>query len=234
MHPKSIEITGLTQEWVDGQALTAQDVLKCWLKWMDTYCQDPTLPRGLLSYNGHLFDLCFLVMEATHWPKGAESFFRDLKLAFSLDVLVAGGQEERFDRSKLQRYANGKCILKLGSVYQSLLQKPLQNAHGGLADCKAVIELVQYCYSTFESYFQDAVLGNMSSDAMKNVMILMRDILAKAPKKQEEGKDQINVMDRLLEMKKKKLRASSRKGEEEQSTETENASSKRQKVDWSG
>jgi DNA polymerase III alpha subunit (gram-positive type) len=193
MHPKSVEITGMTQEFIDSQPLSAKDVLNRFVSFLDKVCINQ-IPRVLFTYNGHGFDIPFLVFESHRSKLGAETYFRSLKLTSSLDVLIAG--RDLFDTTYLHRNANGQCSYKLGSVYNSLLKKPLLNAHGGLADSTAVVEVIQATYKSFQPYISAATIGDYGNlNGIQNTMTLVRSLMTQMPK---EDKGKVNVRERLI------------------------------------
>ena len=212
MHPKSIEITGITQEFVDKQFLSAKDVLIRFREFLDIHCvlcstchlllkscqcicsncniknckcdkrHEMSFPRVAIHYNGHGFDLPLIICESERCGLGGENYFRSLKLTSSIDLLKTA--KEVLDTTKLHRNADGKCSFRLGKVYEALLSKPLLNAHGGLADSHAVIEILKVEFTQFKMHMTAAISGEYDNckESVINVMSLVRKIVAAMPK----------------------------------------------------
>jgi hypothetical protein len=160
-----------------------------------------------MHYNGHSFDLPFMICEAERSGLGGENYFRSLKFTSSIDLFTAS--KEALDTTRLHRKANGKCSFKLGKVYEALLQKPLLNAHGGLADSHAVIEILKIAFKQFKLHIVAAVSGDYDNckESVINVMSLVRKIIASMPKDSTK-KDVFKSIDKTLERQAKRVKIS--------------------------
>jgi hypothetical protein len=135
-------------------------------------------------------------MEAERSKKGAEDYFRHLRFAASLDGLIAS--RALLDPLKLQRTAKGQPCFKLGSVYESLIGSPLIGAHGGVADAKAVVSILSKA-PEFTPVLDKMGTGSLVGlPGVKNIMRIVRDILADKPKQEDSKKSKsANVLSRL-------------------------------------
>jgi DNA polymerase III epsilon subunit-like protein len=168
MEPKSIQITGITQEFVDRQVYTARDVLEKFLQFLNLHCEDQ-MPRALVGYNINDFDIPFIIFEAERSGLGGMNYFQGLKLNSSMDLLPIC--RDKLETLKLERKSDGCAVYKLGSVYKALLGKPLKDAHNALVDAVGAIEVLQAGYSSFfEAYVHAAISDKPKSFNMVGVV----------------------------------------------------------------
>jgi DNA polymerase III epsilon subunit-like protein len=139
MCKRAEEITGITNAMlVDQPPLSV--VLAEFQQYVDDVCVEEHTPRVLLSYNGVAYDLPLMVSEIERYGHSALTYFRQLKLQCSLDLLPIG--RTCLDVTLLRRKANGRCSYTLSDVYAAVTHRPLEGAHGALVDSVAVLELL--------------------------------------------------------------------------------------------
>jgi len=193
MHPESIKITGISQQAVDQETLSAADVLQLFRDFIRQKCSKENFKRILVAYNGKDFDLPILIYEAQRLPGGAEAYFRSLVLDALFDVLLAA--REVLDATKLTRDAKGKCSYALGSVYQCLLQKPLDGAHSALADAEAVMDVLQCTRDKFGKHLQ--CLCDQGTGDLSGICNVMRCVETALAKQAEYSAQKMTVLDSL-------------------------------------
>lgn len=140
MHPGAARVTGLTDEFLSKQK-AIKDVFIALETHMNAVMEDRKIPRILLSYNGKRFDFPILVNEASRCMVDVMQFIRTLRVTAFIDMLPFN--RTRLDPAMLVRNHRGACSFKLGDVYQSLLKKKLDGAHGAMADSVAVVDIVK-------------------------------------------------------------------------------------------
>lgn len=105
---------------------------------------DATIPEGseriLTGYNIVKYDLPLMFSVMCKYGKDPQFMLKQLKMSYVVDMLPY--VREHVDTTKMKRGASGKCSFRLGDVYESLLDKKLDGAHGAVADALAVVELV--------------------------------------------------------------------------------------------
>ncbi len=210
MELKSIQITGITQESVDSQPYTARDVLEKFAQFLNEHCIDQ-VPRAPVGYNIEDFDLPMIICEAERCGLGAISYFQSLKLTCSVDLLPIC--RKSLETTKLDRKSDGCASYNLGSVYKSLLGKPLKDAHGALVDAIAALEVLQAGYPQFfESYIYAAMSEKPESHKkvgitnpfkiVDSVLIKWNQTKGNAGKKKNKSND-VNCMNLLTKFAKK-------------------------------
>lgn len=133
-------VTGITMVQLRDMPPIRQ-VLDNFATYMATICNDDTIPRILLSYNGFHYDIPLIVHELERGcSSSALSYFRSLKIERALDVLPFG--RAHLDKTCLKRRVDGGCSYRLGDVYTALCHQDLAGAHGALVDSRAVLEIV--------------------------------------------------------------------------------------------
>lgn len=137
---KAEEITGITMEALQNEACITS-ILDAFCEHVERICTDPTCPRILLSYNGFAYDIPLTVAELIRHERCVVSYFRRLCLHHVVDVLHVS--RTALDTAQLKRRANGTCSYKLGDVYSSVCGRPLEGAHGSLADSQAVLDIIE-------------------------------------------------------------------------------------------
>ncbi len=156
MHPKSIEITGITQEFVDSQLLSARDVLERFRDFLNQECKDQ-VPRICVGFNVINYDFPMMIIEAERCGLGGKAYFQSLKLTSSLDLFPIA--QESLETTKLQRRPNGMPSFALGSVYKALMGKVLEGAHNSLLDARGTLEVLEAGYA---ENFKPQLLAAMS------------------------------------------------------------------------
>ena len=174
MCKKAEEITGISMASLQSKA-SIHTVLNNFMKHVDLVCDDVDIPRLLLSYNGFSYDIPLMVAEIERYGESAVVYFRKLRIQHAIDVLPFG--RACIDTSILRRKANGSCSYKLGDVYSSVCQGPLLNAHGSLADSKAVLDILD-C-PEIQTCFQSLVTESPENKQCQNPMILVRTIVSR-------------------------------------------------------
>lgn len=169
---KAAEITGISMASLKDQP-PIQQVLGDFYQHLEEHCPDTDIPRLLLSYNGFTYDIPLLVCEIERYGGSAIGYFRTLKIQHAIDLLPFG--RTHLDTSLLKRKSTGSCSYKLGDVYLSVCRCPLADAHGALADSRAVLEILQ-CMDV-QRPFQTLVGRFPENEACKNPMTLVRTIL---------------------------------------------------------
>ena len=102
----------------------------------------PNHVRVLSAYNGDMFDFPLLIHQLQrYYMEGALQFFRMGRFEFFCDTMLL--TKKLVDKSLLKRTVRGTCSYKLGDVYASITARPLVGAHGAMADCRAVCEMMR-------------------------------------------------------------------------------------------
>jgi DNA polymerase III epsilon subunit-like protein len=158
MEAKSIQLTGITQEFVDKQVYTARDVLERFEQFLTEHCEDQ-VPRLLVGYNTHTYDLPFIIGEAERSGLDAEKYFQSLKLTATIDLYPIC--QEVMETTKLDRKANGRPSYKLGSVYRALLDRPLKDAHNALVDALGVLDVLEIGCLEHKSFLEPYLYAAM-------------------------------------------------------------------------
>ena len=133
-----VNLTNITHEMV-ANAPTLREMFDSLQTYLKQTCPDPEI-RILTAYNGNSYDFPMLFTELCRVESNPEHYVRNLKLDFLVDTLV--WCRRQIDPTILKRKKNGSCSYKLGDVYECCLQKPLVGAHGALADCNAVLDML--------------------------------------------------------------------------------------------
>jgi DNA polymerase III epsilon subunit-like protein len=215
MTTESARITGISQEMVNRQPLVAAQVLQHFQKWFLTALECPVCnnwsatktengflktmheagrcvveaPRVLVSYNGHGFDLVFLTAEAARLSVGAVQYFREFKFTSFFDVMLAG-KEGALDTTKLVRCSTGRCSYVLSDVYQVMVGKKLEGAHGALADSRAVMEVLKSCFECFLPWLKAVIICDKEQSGVFHLLSTVSSTLASCQKaaQQEQGR----------------------------------------------
>ncbi len=138
MEAGAMAVTGLSNQFLEKQVDLASAVEQM-QRFVDSTCTRP-IRRVLVSYNGFKFDVPLLVNDMLQQNVSPRLLFRCLKLDASVDVVNL--VKASVDTTTLRRADKGRCSYKLTDVYLSVIHKPLQGAHGALADCQATLELL--------------------------------------------------------------------------------------------
>jgi DNA polymerase III epsilon subunit-like protein len=195
---KAAEMTGISMATLEGKP-PIQSVLDRFMQHVDTVCDDETIPRLLLSYNGFNYDIPLMVAEIERAAAGsALIYFRKLRLQSAIDVLPFG--RACIDTSILRRKANGACSYKLGDVYSAVCNQSLQNAHGAIADSTAVLDILQGC-DAIQTAFQTLVTCPAPDNKQcENPMVLVRTVLARIATKNGGSNGKKTTSKRVLDM----------------------------------
>lgn len=181
MHPEARQVHGLTDDFLCDKPTpeTSFDLLQIHL---DRVLVEADVPRILLAYNGKSFDLPLVVHEADRHRSDVSHYFRQWKISSFVDVLLFN--RLFLDEEKLLRKTNGRCSYRLGDVYKALFSKPLDGAHGAIADSEAVVEIVksEHCRQEFFDILANADPSSAGgAEGRKkccfNLMAEVRDIL---------------------------------------------------------
>lgn len=195
MAKRAEEITGITTRSLEDKP-PIKEVLMAFLAHVEQVCADLEIPRILLSYNGFSFDMPMVVAEIERYGGSSVSYFRQLRLRSTIDVLPFG--RSCLDITTLKRKANGSCSYKLGDVYYSVCKHTLLNAHGALADSQAVLDILQGV--GIREAFRTLVLDLSETDCCKNPMILIRTILGRRCQAGTKTKGTRGSSKRVLDM----------------------------------
>jgi DNA polymerase III alpha subunit (gram-positive type) len=193
MGKKAAEITGITTESLQTMA-PVRTVLANFTKHLDTICENVDIPRLLLSYNGFSYDIPLVIAEIERYGGSAVAYFRQLRIQHTIDILPFG--RACIDRSTLRRRANGSCSYKLGDVYAAVCKCPLVNAHGALADSRAVLEILR-C-PEMQTSFRTLVTDAVDNAQCQNPMVLVRTILTRISLR--DGKKTTQQSKRVVDM----------------------------------
>lgn len=141
------------------------------------------VPRILVAYNGTKFDVPMCIAEMEHKGINATKFMRQWRFSYLFDPVIMA--RDVCDTTILPRDKNGKACFKLGGVFQALCKRPLIGAHGALADCAAVLEMIleQDC-------FKQALVKDVQSPKPKylsNLMTLVTETVKQLPKTTTES-----------------------------------------------
>ena len=165
------DVTGLTLAQLVGMP-KVKNALRAMMDHVHAICTQD-YERHLVAYNGIGYDLPLLIAELHRSRENPTDYFRRLRLSSVLDVLVWG--KEHLDRTGLRRRKDGRCSYRLGDVNKAACHRTLEGAHGALADCCAVVEMLK---TPLFRPFCDTVLapGGCCSggDFMVNPMTLVR------------------------------------------------------------
>jgi DNA polymerase III epsilon subunit-like protein len=152
------EVTGITNQQLLGQP-KIKTALASLLEHVTRVCSED-YDRHLVAYNGLGYDLPLLVAELQRSGQVPSEYFRRLRLTSVLDLLY--WSKAHLDRTCLRRRKDGQCSYRLGDVYKAACQRPLEGAHGALADCSALVEMMHT--PLFQS-FRDTVLAPIGDSA---------------------------------------------------------------------
>ena len=194
MSRRASEITGITMQSLENQP-TIRTVLESFRAHLDVVCTDADIPRVLVSYNGFAYDIPIVVAEAERCGLSAITYFRELRIQTSVDVLLFG--REVLDTTCLVRKANGKCSYRLGDVYVACCKRALLGAHGAVADSRAVLDILE-C-ADVQCRFQRLLADSSKSKCVMNPMILIRSIVERMRKGKQTTKKQ-SASKRFLDM----------------------------------
>ena len=206
MSKGATEITGITNDSLDNEAIISI-VLDNMLTHINTVCEDTTLERCLVAYNGIGYDIPLLVSELSRYTKPLV-YFRKMKLSYFVDVLFWSRQH--LDKTYLLRRANGRCSYKLGDIYKVVCGKKLQGAHGALEDCRAVVDILKT--SPFVSFLENVlyscccVCANETLPTctyMVNPIMFVRNCVSKLQTTKGQ-QQQTSILELLKRMPKKK------------------------------
>lgn len=162
MAEKSIEITGITQESVDQQLLTASDVLRRLETFIEDNRHQSDAPLIMVAHNA-FFDFVVLAHEALRLnDAGGALYFRKWRCSNIVDSVVVA--KTQLDQTCLLRKANGRCSFKLGDLYSALTKQNLVGAHGALADARAVLTIFQHAADRVTACLERALRGEHASD----------------------------------------------------------------------
>ena len=195
MSRKAVELTGITMASLLGKP-PIQTVLDNFLAHVDMVCDDPDVPRLLLSYNGFRYDIPLVVAELERSGASAIAYFRQLRLQHAIDVLPFG--RACIDTSILTRKANGSCSYRLGDVYASVCRCPLVDAHGAISDSQAVLDIL-HC-PEIQVCFQALVAEAPDNNHCQNPMALVRTAVARITAKKSGLGETKKTSKRVLDM----------------------------------
>lgn len=191
MSAKAAAITGLDDSKLQN-GLPPQAAYKQLLIHVNKVCVDPSLPRVLVHYNGHGFDVPLMVADIQRAGLDPMSYFRQLRLEYSLDILMAA--RHYVDATVLPRHVNGRASYKLGHVHKALVGHEFANAHDALADSRAVLACLKHeCFAPCLNAIVEAQ-SHESIPGLMNPMTLVRqctNVLKQRKKKpvQKHGQD---------------------------------------------
>lgn len=171
MSTGATKVTGITMTMLEGKRHCGP-VLDSMSEHIQEQCSEDW-ERFLITYNGHAFDIPLLVAELHRAHQSPVQYFRGLKITRSFDLLL--WSREHLDTTKLLRKANGRCSYRLGDVYQCVCGHTLDGAHGALADCAALVRLLE-----FEDYHPLHTELCLSTSGT-NPMVLVRSLLSQLP-----------------------------------------------------
>jgi DNA polymerase III epsilon subunit-like protein len=142
MSKGAAEVTGVTTNMLADEPPLKKQLVRM-SKHLDAQFTSK-MPRVLVGYNSHGYDIPMMVSEAEKKDNdvgtdGAVGLFRGLRFELTIDLLHQA--RAHVDRTVLSRTKHGAASFKLGDVYRSLVGKPLEGAHGALADSLALHEI---------------------------------------------------------------------------------------------
>lgn len=137
--------------------------------------------RIAVAHNGDSYDLPLYALNLEDIGESAYKYFARMRFSYSADTLVMSRDRDILDPKLLPRDHTGNACYKLGGIYQSVLHKPLIGAHGAVADCTGLLELV----FGHEGYWNtiEADLAAAKPKYLSNPMRLVTDILSRAKEK---------------------------------------------------
>lgn len=252
MTSESSRITGISQEEVNRQPFVAAEVLLHFQKWFLNAVECPVCnqwpaskkendflrarheqgkcimeaPRVLFSYNGFGFDLILLTIEAARLKIGAVQYFREFKFTSFFDMMLAG-KDGAFDSTKLIRCSTGRCSFVLSDVYQVMIGKKLEGAHGALADSRAVMEIFKTCFDDFVPWLKSMLVCDKERSGVFHLLSTVSTILASHQKAAQQEQGRLDAKNGKSEsgngggvLQQMRLAAEKRKREETASCET--------------
>jgi DNA polymerase III epsilon subunit-like protein len=187
------EVTGITMHQLLDKPKIKTALLSM-QKHVNSVCSED-YERHLVAYNGIGYDLPLLVAELQRTKENPTEYFRRLRLTSILDLMVWG--KLFLDRTCLHRRKDGQCSYRLGDVFKAACHRPLEGAHGALADCCAVVEMMK---APLFQPFRESVLEPISRGTidlcsfMVNPMVLVRthtQVIANTPRS-EMGRPLLN------------------------------------------
>ena len=148
LDPVVIDLTKITMNMLNGKpdfGIVSQQMLT----WMDTLC-GPDDIRVLIGQNIFKFDIPLMANELYRRgsSKTANDFFRMMKISTCIDTLPMA--KLLVDTKKLMR-VDKHVSYSLGSIFKAVMStkenshkiKGFNNAHNAVADCNAVLDIVQ-------------------------------------------------------------------------------------------
>ena len=193
MSEKASEITKLTNEFL-STCCRPSKLLQDFADAIDKHCTED-MPRVLVSYNGHRYDIPLLTCEVERNNMDALTYFRKMKISYSVDVLNLA--RKCLSTSKLQRKANGNVSYKLGDVYKSLVGKELSNAHNASYDAYGVVECIMNSCELLDGM---RCSMKQNDECVCNLNSLVSSVLEKKNKKRKHQ----TVFDMVAKKKRKK------------------------------
>jgi len=131
-------VTGITDEKL-CTAAPIEPVFGRMLEFIKQTCREP-YDRYMLVYNGLGYDIPLIVAELERYTRAVD-YVRNMRLTKIIDVLYWCRQH--IDKTSLVRRSTGQASFKLSDVYKATMGKKLDGAHGALADCCAVVDMLQ-------------------------------------------------------------------------------------------
>jgi DNA polymerase III alpha subunit (gram-positive type) len=142
--PKDVaEITGINDSMLqrDGESIELVfSGLKTWLKQINP----ENCSVALLAYNGHGFDVPFLIHELRRSAMDPLGFFTQTHVVWFPDPLVyIRDWVNQKHRKSFVFYRNikGKISFKLADIHLALLGEPIMDAHRAVSDTKALMAI---------------------------------------------------------------------------------------------
>jgi DNA polymerase III epsilon subunit-like protein len=173
MTPGAAQVTGITTLMLENKPNITK-VLRDFVTYLDEICKE-SYPRSLVSYNGFQYDIPLVVAELERGKIGsALPYFRQLKIGRTVDVLPLG--RSALDTVCLKRRKNGSCSYRLGDVYESLCHCVLDGAHGALADCRAVLRILD-CTELSKVFSSALTAKDLDIRTTRNIMQIVQETL---------------------------------------------------------
>lgn len=196
MTAASIRITGITQESVDSQLLTAKDVLQLFRTFVNKHCKNK---RILTGWNILGFDLPVTCLEASRLPEGARNYFMDFG-AVVFDAMLAA--RIVLPTTRMLRNKAGQASYVLGDVHRVVTKQVLLGAHGALADSKAVVDILKEEMTLFMPFLLGTAPnpGQVGARPIEPLLSTVVSIVQEANRKRKNEHTDSTFLNRLAQV----------------------------------
>lgn len=142
LRPIITDLTGITEDMLEEHGVPLNEAWSSFESWLKSKSKDQ--PVFLIAHNGKRFDFQFLneslcKIGRSDWSTGITSFLDSYLIfrnRFPWEVLDSNNDHTPT--------INLPPNFKLGSLYQHIMNKPMENAHNGMYDVIALAEMLEH------------------------------------------------------------------------------------------